>query len=70
MALPVISSRPSYAPSSVSSVSRVACEFLSDPSLPSSPVALLQAFVAAAGVFNNCTQDVQASAPLRVFGNA
>lgn len=48
----------------------MACEFLSDPSLPSRPLALLQSFVAAAGVFNNCTQDVQASAPLRVFGNA
>jgi hypothetical protein len=43
---------------------RVACDFLDDPSLSSRPVALLQAFVAAAGVFNNCTQDVQASVRL------
>jgi hypothetical protein len=47
----------------VSLLSRVACDFLADPTLASRPTALLQAFVAAAAVFNNCTQDVQARSP-------
>jgi lysosomal Pro-X carboxypeptidase len=41
-------------------VCSVACDFLKDPSLPARPIDLLQAFVSAAGIFNNCTKDVQA----------
>lgn len=47
----------------VSHCIRVACDFLADPTLASRPAELLRAFVSAAAVFNNCTQDVQVASP-------